>query len=173
MLKKPELLAPAGSFAKMQAAIHYGADAVYLGGRQFSLRAHATNFSDDEIARAASYAHERNVKVYVTVNILAHNRDFAELPDYLKTLGQAGVDGLIISDPGIMRVARATVPNLPIHLSTQANVTNLESAKFWQDQGVKRFNAARELSLPEITEIKNNTAMEIEVFAHGAICISY
>lgn len=173
MLKKPELLAPAGSFAKMQAAIHYGADAVYMGGRQFSLRAHATNFADDEIGRAVSYAHERQVKVYVTVNILAHNRDFAGLADYLETLGQAGVDGLIISDPGIMRVARATVPDLPIHLSTQANVTNLESARFWQEQGVKRINAARELSLTEITEIKDGTDLEVEVFTHGAICISY
>jgi putative protease len=173
MLKKPELLAPAGSFAKMQAAIHYGADAVYLGGRQFSLRAHATNFSDDEIGRAVNYAHARQVKVYVTVNILAHNRDFGALPAYLETLDQAGVDGLIISDPGIMRVAHTTVPDLAIHLSTQANVTNLESARFWQEQGIKRFNAARELSLTEITEIKNGTNLEVEVFTHGAICISY
>jgi putative protease len=173
MLKKPELLAPAGSFAKMQAAIHYGADAVYLGGRQFSLRAHATNIADDEISRAVSYAHARNVKVYVTVNILAHNRDFLTLPAYLETLAQAGTDGLIIADPGIMRVAQAIVPDLPIHLSTQANVTNLESARFWQDQGVKRINAARELSLAEITEIKNNTDLEVEIFTHGAICISY
>jgi len=157
----------------MQAAIHYGADAVYMGGRQFSLRAHATNFADDEISRAVSYAHEHNVKVYVTVNILAHNRDFAALPAYLETLDQAGVDGLIIADPGIMRVAKATVPNLPIHLSTQANVTNLESARFWQEQGVKRFNAARELSLAELTEIKAGTDLEIEVFTHGAVCISY
>lgn len=173
MLKKPELLAPAGSFAKMQAAIHYGADAVYLGGRQFSLRAHATNFADAEIGRAVTYAHARQVKVYVTVNILAHNRDFTQLPAYLATLGQAGVDGLIISDPGIMRVARATVPDLAIHLSTQANVTNLESARFWQEQGVKRINAARELSLTEITEIKKGTDLEVELFTHGAICISY
>lgn len=172
-MQKPELLAPAGSFAKMQAAIHYGADAVYLGGRRFSLRTHATNFADDEIAAAVTYAHDRQVKVYVTVNILAHNRDFKDLAAYLATLDQAGVDGLIISDPGIMRVARATVPNLPIHLSTQANVTNLESARFWQEQGVKRFNAARELSLSEITEIKKGTELEVEVFAHGAICISY
>ncbi|MFO7605995.1 MAG: U32 family peptidase [Desulfurivibrionaceae bacterium] len=173
MLKKPELLAPAGSFAKMQAAIHYGADAVYLGGQRFSLRAHAANFSEAEITRATRYAQERKVKVYVTVNILAHNRDFDGLPGYLETLGRAGVDGLIISDPGIMRVARATVPDLPIHLSTQANVTNLESARFWQEQGVKRINAARELSLAEISEIKNGTDLEIEVFAHGALCISY
>ncbi|MDF1577093.1 MAG: U32 family peptidase [Desulfobulbales bacterium] len=173
MLKKPELLAPAGSFAKMRAAIHYGADAVYLGGQEFSLRAHAANFSENEIARAADYAHERGVKIYVTVNILAHNRDFAALPAYLESLGAAQVDGLIVSDPGIMRLALNTVPGLPIHLSTQANVTNLESARFWQEQGVKRINAARELSLAEIAEIKNGTDLEIEVFAHGALCISY
>jgi putative protease len=173
MLKKPELLAPAGSFAKMRAAIHYGADAVYLGGRKFSLRAHATNFADAEIGPAVTYAHARQVKVYVTVNILAHNRDFAELPAYLAELGQAGVDGLIIADPGVIRVARATVPELPLHLSTQANVTNLESARFWREQGVKRINAARELSLAEITEIKNGTDLEVELFTHGAICISY
>ena len=173
LLKKPELLAPAGSFAKMQAAIHYGADAVYLGGRQFSLRAHATNFNDNEIGKAVDYAHQHGVKVYVTVNILAHNRDLAELPTYLEALGSAKVDGLIISDPGVMRAAGNVVPELPIHLSTQANVTNLESARFWQEQGVKRINTARELSLTEISEIKQGTDLEIETFVHGALCISY
>jgi len=173
MLKKPELLAPAGSFAKLQAAVHYGADAVYLGGRHFSLRAHATNFGDSEIGTAATYAHDRGVKAYVTVNILAHNRDLAGLPAYLETLGKAGVDGLIISDPGVMSVAGDIVPELPIHLSTQANVTNLESARFWEEQGVRRINAARELSLAEISEIKQGTDLEIEVFVHGALCISY
>jgi putative protease len=173
LLKKPELLAPAGSFAKLQAAVHYGADAVYLGGRQFSLRAHATNFNNNEIGDAVTYAHERGVKVYVTVNILAHNRDLTELPAYLESLGKAEVDGLIISDPGVMRSARNIVPELPIHLSTQANVTNLESARFWQEQGVKRINTARELSLTEISEIKQGTDLEIESFVHGALCISY
>lgn len=173
MLKKPELLAPAGSFAKLQAAVHYGADAVYLGGRHFSLRAHATNFDDSEIGAAVTYAHDHGIKAYVTVNILAHNRDLGDLPAYLETLGKAGVDGLIISDPGVMRSARKVVPELPIHLSTQANVTNLESARFWEEQGVKRINAARELSLAEISEIKQGTDLEVEVFVHGALCISY
>ncbi|MEN8142299.1 MAG: U32 family peptidase [Thermodesulfobacteriota bacterium] len=163
MIKIPELLAPAGNFEKLKAAIHYGADAVYLGGQQFSLRAHAANFSEIEIGRAVAYAHDRGVKVYVTVNILAHNRDFKDLPSYLADLGKAGVDGLIISDPGIMKLAREIVPNLAVHLSTQANVTNLESARFWQEQGVKRINAARELSLAEITEIKAGTELEIEI----------
>ncbi len=173
MPKIPELLAPAGNFEKLKAAIHYGADAVYLGGHRFSLRAHAANFSETEIRQAVSYAHDNGTKVYVTVNILAHNRDFIDLPSYLEETGKAGVDGLIISDPGIMKLAREIVPDLAVHLSTQANVTNIESARFWQEQGVKRINAARELSLAEITEIKKSTNLEIEVFAHGALCISY
>lgn len=173
MPKIPELLAPAGSLEKLQTAIHYGADAVYLGGKEFSLRAHAANFGPEELAAAVAYAHARRVKVYVTVNILAHNRDFAELPGYLESLQAAQVDGLIIADPGILAVARRTVPQLPIHLSTQANVTNLESARFWQEQGVKRLNTARELSLAEISAIKHGTDLEVEVFSHGAICISY
>jgi putative protease len=173
MPKIPELLAPAGSLEKLKAAIHYGADAVYLGGKEFSLRAHAANFAPEQLVEAVAYAHARRVKVYVTVNILAHNRDFAGLPGYLESLLTAGVDGLIIADPGILRVAHRVAPQLPIHLSTQANVTNLEAARFWREQGVKRLNTARELSLAEISAIKAGTDLEIEVFSHGAICISY
>ena len=172
-MKLPELLAPAGNFEKMQAAIHYGADAVYLGGKKFSLRAHATNFSDEEIGRAAAYAHERGVQVYTTLNIFAHNDDLADLPEYLTALREAKVDGLIISDPGILAVAQRVTPELPIHLSTQANVTNLESVRFWVGQGVKRLNLARELSLAEITQIRQATGAELEIFVHGALCISY
>ncbi|MFA6498869.1 MAG: U32 family peptidase C-terminal domain-containing protein [Desulfurivibrionaceae bacterium] len=172
-MKLPELLAPAGNFEKMQTAIHYGADAVYLGGKKFSLRAHATNFSEEEIAQAVAYAHGHEVQVYTTLNIFAHNADLAELPDYLLSLREAGVDGLIISDPGILAVARRVVPQLPIHLSTQANVTNLESVRFWAEQGVKRLNLARELSLAEIAEIRQATEAELEIFVHGALCISY
>ena len=172
-MKLPELLAPAGNFEKMQTAIHYGADAVYLGGKKFSLRAHATNFSDEEIAQAVTYAHERGVQVYTTLNIFAHNDDLAGLPDYLAGLREAQVDGLIISDPGILAVARRVAPELPIHLSTQANVTNLESVRFWAGQGVKRLNLARELSLAEITQIRQATGAELEIFVHGALCISY
>src|SRR3989339_920257 len=146
-MKLPELLAPAGNFEKMQTAIHYGADAVYLGGKKFSLRAHATNFGEEEIAQAVAYAHGHDVHVYTTINIFAHNDDLAELPDYLAALREAKVDGLIISDPGILAVARRTVPELPIHLSTQANVTNHGAAAFWLGQGVRRLNLARELSL--------------------------
>lgn len=157
----------------MQAAIHYGADAVYLGGKKFSLRAHATNFSDEEIGQAAAYAHAHGVQVYTTLNIFAHNDDLAGLPEYLAALREAKVDGLIISDPGILAVAKRVVPELPIHLSTQANVTNLESVRFWVGQGVSRLNLARELSLAEITQIRQATEAELEIFVHGALCISY
>src|SRR3989339_822683 len=175
-MKLPELLAPAGNFEKMQPPIHYGADAVYLGGKKFSLRAHATNFGEEEIARAVAYAHERGVQVYTTLNIFAHNDDLAELPAYLAGLREAQVDGLIISVPGILAVARREVPELPIHLSTQANVTNLESVRFWAGQGVKRLNLARELSLAEIAQIRQaatEAGAELEIFVHGALCISY
>lgn len=169
----PELLAPAGNFEKLQTAIHYGADAVYLGGKHYSLRAHAANFSEQEIITAVTYAHKHKVKVYVTVNILAHNKDFAALPDYLHSLKKAEVDGLIIADPGILVTAKKIVPDIPIHLSTQANVTNTENARFWSNQGVSRLNLARELSLAEINSIKKETNVEIELFVHGALCISY
>lgn len=171
--KIPELLAPAGSFEKLQTVIHYGADAVYLGGKQFSLRAHATNFSEAEIKNAIEYAHGRNVKVYVTVNIFAHNEDLGKMEEYLSSLQESKVDGLIIADPGILMLAKNTAPEIPIHLSTQANVTNRANAQFWLDQGAKRLNLARELSLHEIKEIRNNIDGEIEVFVHGALCISY
>ena len=169
----PELLAPAGSFEKLVTAIHYGADAVYLSGKKYGLRAKAANFDYQEMIRAVNYAHERNVKVYVTVNIIAHNDDFDGLESYLLTLAETGVDALIVSDPGILQLALTTVPDLPIHLSTQANVTNSRSATFWIEQGAARLNLARELSFKEIGEIRKTVGAEIEVFAHGALCISY
>ncbi|HIJ79747.1 MAG: U32 family peptidase [Desulfobulbaceae bacterium] len=172
-MKIPELLAPAGNFEKMRTAIHYGADAVYLGGKQFSLRARAVNFDDDQLRQAVDYAHQHRVKVYTTVNIFAHNDDLTGLPAYLRGLAAAEVDGLIISDPGIFLTAREVVPELAIHLSTQANVTNRESVRFWTGQGAKRVNLARELSLAEIAEIRQSTAAELELFVHGALCISY
>ncbi len=142
-IQLPELLAPAGSFEKLVIAIHYGADAVYLGGKSYSLRARAGNFDDDELRQAIAYAHAHAVRVYVTVNIFAHNRDMAGLPEYLFLLRDAGADGLIISDPGILTQARRLVPEIPVHLSTQANVTNTASARFWATQGVVRLNLAR------------------------------
>lgn len=171
--RMPELLAPAGSFEKLVTAIHYGADAVYLGGKEFSLRARAANFDDDNVRRAVRYAHDHGVKVYVTVNIFAHNRDLHSLEDYLAFLRDSGADGLIVSDPGILALARQVVPDLPLHLSTQANVTNWASARFWAGQGISRLNLARELGLEEIRTIRAASTIELEVFVHGALCISY
>lgn len=172
-MKTPELLAPAGNLEKLKTAVHYGADAVYLGGRQYSLRAHATNFNDEEIGDAVSYAHAHGAKAYVTVNVFAHNDDLAGLPEYLLLLLNAGADAIIVSDPGILSIAQQAVPDLPVHLSTQANVTNVQSARFWLNQGVKRLNLARELSLQEIGEFRRAVSAEIELFVHGALCISY
>jgi putative protease len=169
----PELLAPAGSLEKLKTAIHYGADAVYLGGKAFGLRAKAVNFDSDELAEAVRFAHDRHVRVFVTVNIMAHNRDLAHLPAYLQELSDLKVDALIISDPGIFRIARKIVPQIKIHISTQANITNKESALFWQDMEASRVNLARELSLTEIREVKEALAAKVEVFVHGALCISY
>ena len=169
----PELLAPAGSHEKLITAVRYGADAVYLGGRDFSLRARAANFDAAGLRRALAHAHDHGVKAYVTVNIFAHNRDFMDLEPYLHELRDAGADGLIVADPGVLTLAAQVVPELPIHLSTQANVTNAASARFWASQGVRRLNLARELGLEEIRAIRAATAAELEVFVHGALCISY
>ncbi len=169
----PELLAPAGNYEKLVTAVHYGADAVYLGGKMFGLRAKAGNFSDEEMSRGVKYGHTHGVKIYVTVNILAHNNDLAGLEEYLLKLQDIRVDGLIISDPGILAIAHRIVPDLPIHLSTQANVTNYASADFWLKNGAMRLNLARELSLKEIRQIKEKVKGELEIFVHGAICISY
>lgn len=172
-IKLPELLAPAGNFEKLVTAIHYGADAVYLGGKEFGLRAKAGNFSEDAMREGVRFAHKHNAKVYVTINIFAHNDDLAALPDYVKQLQRLGVDGVIISDPGILVYVKKNAPDLPVHLSTQANVTNYGSAQFWVDQGVTRLNLARELSFKEIVEIRKAVQTELEVFIHGALCISY
>ncbi|PID72209.1 MAG: peptidase U32 [Desulfobulbus propionicus] len=172
-MKIPELLAPAGSFEKLVTAVHYGADAVYLGGRLFSLRARAGNFDYEGIDRAVQYAHQHNVKVYVTVNIFAHNNDLAEMEAYLRELQDLQVDGIIVADPGVLAIAQKVTPKLPVHLSTQANVTNAASAAFWSAQGVSRLNLARELGYKEMKEIRVQVDTELEIFVHGALCISY
>jgi len=169
----PELLAPAGSFEKLVTAVHYGANAVYLGSSRFSLRAAAGNFDEHGLLRAVAYAHEHGVRIYVTVNIFAHNSDLEGIEDYFLFLENAGVDGLIIADPGILLLAGATAPDLPVHLSTQANVTNTAAARFWVSQGVSRLNLARELGLEEIRQIRAAVETELEIFVHGALCISY
>ena len=173
-MKKIELLAPAGDFERLVTAIHFGADAVYFAGKKFGLRAFASNFDEEEIIKAINYAHERNVKVYITVNILAHNEDFVGLIDYLKFLDKEGADGVIVSDIGIASLVKEYT-NLELHVSTNANITNIHSAKIWVKLGAKRLVLARELSLQEIKEIKNEVGenIDLECFGHGAMCISY
>lgn len=170
---KPELLAPAGSMEKGKFALLYGADAIYLGGKMFGLRAFANNFDLVEIAEMAAYAHSLGKKVYVTVNIFAHNEDISKLPEYLKGLEAAHVDALLISDLGVWATARKVVPNMPLHVSTQANTTNFAGVQAWEQLGAERVVLARELSLQEISEISDKTNVELEAFVHGAMCISY
>ena len=172
--KKVELLAPAGDFEKLITAIKFGADAVYLAGDNFGLRANAKNFDNDELKKAVAYAHERNVRVHVTMNIMPHDGDMNGIVEYLENLNTLGIDALIISDPGIFALAKKHT-NIDLHISTQASVTNSATVNFWHDMGAKRVILARELSLEEITEIRKNTPkdMEIECFIHGAMCISY
>lgn len=174
-MNKPELLAPAGDLEKLKIAIAYGADAVYLGGEVFGLRASSKNFTIDEIKEGLEFAHSRGRKVYVTLNIIPHNEDLSELPEYVETLDEIGVDAVIVSDPGVVSVVKDIAPNMEIHLSTQANTTNYLSAIFWHKLGVRRIVLARELSLDEIKEIieKIPPKLEIETFIHGAMCISY
>lgn len=174
-MNKPELLAPAGDLEKLKIAILYGADAVYLGGEVFGLRASSKNFTIDELKEGLEFAHTRGRKVYVTLNIIPHNEDLDGLPEYVETLSKIGVDAVIVSDPGVVSVVKEIAPNMEIHLSTQANTTNFLSANFWHKLGVKRIVLARELSLNEITEIirKIPSELEIETFIHGAMCISY
>ena len=172
-MKIPELLAPAGNLEKLEIAFTYGADAVYIGGENFSLRAGAGNFSIEEIERGMEIAHKMDKRLYVAVNIFAHNRDLDQLPGFFLKLAAIGVHGVIVSDPGIMRIVRSVAPSLPLHLSTQANCTNLESGRFWEDQGVERIILARELSLGEIKEIRDGLSIHLEAFVHGAMCVSY
>jgi putative protease len=171
--KKIELLAPAGNPEKLEIAIHYGADAVYLAGKEFSLRNFSGNFTFDELQSAVKYAHKKGVKVYVACNIYARNFEQKAFTDYLKYIAKIGADAVIISDPGIFMEASSVIPDLPVHLSTQANTTNYKSVLFWEKLGVKRVNVARELSLKEINEIASQSSLEVEAFVHGAMCISY
>ena len=171
---KAELLAPAGNYAKLQTALHFGADAVYLGGKQFSLRALSENFTNEQLSQAITFAHARQKKVYVTANIYARNADLALLGDYFVALETMGADGVIVSDPGLVYLSKKVAPELPVHISTQANTTNRYAVKFWQEQGASRVILARELSLREIAEIHDFTPeTELEAFVHGAMCISY
>ena len=172
-MKKPELLAPAGTMEKLQMALTYGADAAYLGGTQFGLRAFGGNFTNDEIRSAVQLAHGMGRKIYVTVNVFPHNDDFVTLPDYLRFLAEAGVDAVLVADLGVFMCAREVVPALPVHISTQANNVNWRTVRAWQELGAARVVLARELSREEIREIRRQTDVELELFVHGAMCISY
>ncbi len=174
-MKKPELLVPANNLEVLKEAVYYGADAVYIGGEVFGLRAKAKNFTIEEMQEAVNFAHEHGVKVHVTVNILAHNDDLKEARVYLEELKRIRPDALIIADPGMYGLAAEICPEIDRHISTQANNTNYLTYKFWYEQGAKRVVSARELSLAEIKEIRANIPddMEIESFIHGAMCISY
>ena len=173
MTKKIELLAPAGNIEKLKFAYLYGADACYIGGRDYSLRANAKNFSINEINEATEYAHGINKKVYVTVNIVFHNEDLEGLKEYLIELEKAAVDAIIVSDPSVIDIVRDNNIDLKIHISTQASTLNYESVLFWKSKGVERVVLAREVSKEEIKEIIDLTSMEIETFVHGAMCSSY
>jgi putative protease len=172
-VNKPELLAPAGDFEKLKTALHYGADAVYLGDSRFSLRAKAGNFSGDDLGEAVRYARARGRKAYVTANIFPHNRDLAGIEEHLEMLKESRPDAVILSDPGLFGLFRRRAPEIAVHVSTQANITNAEAARFWQDLGAERIVLSRELSITEIGEIREKTDIELEVFVHGSICISY
>ena len=171
----PELLAPAGDMEKLRFAIAYGADAVYLAGQKFGMRAAAANFDDEALRAGITYAHARGVKCYITVNIMPSERDLHALPAYLELLQDVGVDALIVADVGVIRLAQKYAPRVPLHISTQTSILNHEAANFWADLGAERIVLARELSLEEIAEIRANTpkTLEIEAFVHGAMCISY
>lgn len=168
---KPELLAPAGDLEKLKIAIMYGADAVYIGGTNFSLRARSSNFEIDDIKEACEFAHENNAKIYVTANILPHNADLEGLTEYLTDLLRVGVSAVICASPAIIKVANEV--GIEVHLSTQASTTNSLSIKFWEEQNVKRIVTARELSLKEVTEVKKNSSLDIEMFIHGGMCVAY
>lgn len=174
-MNKPELLSPAGNLEKLKTAILYGADAVYLGGEAFSLRVATENFTPDELREGIRFAHERGKKVYVAANVIAHNQDLAAFPDFVRLCSSLGVDALIISDLGMFSIARTHAPEIPLHVSTQANVTNWETALMWYQLGAKRVILARELSFEEIREIRDHVPpeLELEIFVHGAMCISY
>ncbi len=174
-MKKPELLAPAGNLSKLKMALRYGADAVYIGGEAFSLRVAADNFTLAEMKEGVAFAHNMGKKVYLTANVIPHNRDIDDYREYLSQIREVGLDAIILSDLGMFSVTRELAPELEIHISTQANNVNYQSARMWRELGAKRVILAREMSLEEIREIREKTQpdLELEAFVHGAMCISY
>ena len=172
-MRVPELVVPVGSFEKLSIALEYGADAVYLSDKRFGLRYYADNFSCDEIKKIVFLVKQKNKKIYLAVNILCRNQHIEDIKKFFNEISGLNVDALIISDPGILRLAKQSCPHIPVHLSTQANTLNLESVKFWSEQGVKRVILARELSFQEVAETAKDKTAELEVFVHGALCIAY
>ena len=173
-MKTPELLAPAGDLERLKTAINYGADAVYVGGAQYGLRANTKNFSEADMESGISFAHRHGKKVYVTANIFAHNEDIDGMADFFRNIYEIGADAAIVSDPGVFSLAREVAPRLPLHISTQANTTNYRAVNFWHTQGASRVILARELSIDQIADIRRRTApcLELETFVHGAMCVS-
>lgn len=172
-MKKPELLAPAGNLEKLKMALIYGADAVYMGGKAFGLRAFSDNFTADEMTEGVEFAHSLGKKAYITVNIFPHNEDLAALPDYIRSVAGMGADAIIVSDLGVFRIARQVAPSLAVHISTQANSTNWSTVQFWEELGAARVVLAREISFSDIALIRKKVAIELEAFVHGAMCMSY
>lgn len=172
-MEKPELLAPAGNLEKLKIALIYGADAIYAGGKRFGLRSYGGNFTYDELALGAKLAHQMGKKIYVTVNTYPHNSDLSDLPSYLQYLQQIHIDAILVSDIGVFSLARKIVPSMEIHISTQANSTNWAAIQAWQSLGATRVVLARELSKEEVWEIRQKSSAELEMFVHGAMCISY
>ena len=173
--KKPELLAPAGDFERLRMAVAYGADAVYLAGGDFGMRAFAGNFTPEELKKAVELCHANGVKVHVTCNILPRNEDVARIPEFLEYLNEVGVDAAIVADLGVFRLAQKHAPRLQLHMSTQAGIANYESARMWHELGASRVILARELSLNEVRELRAKvpSGLEVETFVHGAMCVSY
>lgn len=173
ILKKPEVLAPAGTLEKLKVAINYGADAVFIGGEAYGLRSRAGNFGYDEIAEGVKYAHDRGAKVYVAANMVTHEGDEKGSGEFFRKLRDIGVDAVIVSDIALISICLEEAPGLPVHLSTQASAANYETLNFWEEEGLERVVLAREVSMDEIREMKKNVNVEIEAFIHGAMCIAY
>lgn len=172
-LKRPEVLAPAGTLEKLKTAIHYGADAVYIGGNAFGLRSRAGNFTYEQMAEGVAFAKAHDAKVYVAANMVTHEQNQAGAGDFFRQLRDVGISAVIVSDPALIEICATEAPGLPIHLSTQASATNFETLEFWKEEGLERVVLAREVSMAEVAEIRKNTDVEIEAFIHGAMCISY
>ncbi|MED3562530.1 peptidase U32 family protein, partial [Bacillus xiapuensis] len=173
IVKKPELLAPAGNLEKLKIAVHYGADAVFIGGQEYGLRSNADNFTFEEMKEGVEFAKKYGAKIYVTTNIYAHNENIDGIEEYLMGLKEAGVAGIIVADPLIIETCKRVAPGIEIHLSTQQSLSNWKAVQFWKEEGLERVVLARETSAEEIREMKEKVDIEIETFIHGAMCIAY